>query len=66
MSGKENLIFLTCHSFAGCRETGWRRQQPGCVANRAGRVARKVVYLCEAQDIRHSGAKGQGTPVPGA
>jgi phosphate transport system protein len=34
------------------------------IADHAKNVAEEVVYLCEAQDIRHSGAKGQGVPAP--
>jgi phosphate transport system protein len=36
------------------------------IADHAKNLAEEVVYLCEAQDIRHSGAKGQGAPAPGA
>jgi len=36
------------------------------IADHAKNVAEEVVYLCEALDIRHSGAKGQGAPAPGA
>ena len=38
------------------------------IADHAKNLAEEVVYLCEAQDIRHSKAKGQGVsaPVPGA
>src|SRR5208282_5525768 len=32
------------------------------IADHAKNVAEEVVYLCEAQDIRHSGAKGQALP----
>ena len=34
------------------------------IADHAKNVAEEVVYLCEAQDIRHSGAKGQAAPAP--
>jgi phosphate transport system protein len=34
------------------------------IADHAKNVAEEVVYLCEAQDIRHPGARGQGTPAP--
>ena len=36
------------------------------IADHAKNVAEEVVYLCEAQDIRHTGAKRQGAPAPGA
>src|ERR1017187_313445 len=36
------------------------------IADHAKNVAEEVVYLCEAQDIRHPGAKGQVTPAAGA
>jgi phosphate transport system protein len=36
------------------------------IADHATNVAEDVVYLCEAQDIRHAGVKGQGAPAPGA
>ncbi len=36
------------------------------IADHAKNVAEEVVYLCEAQDIRHGGAKGQGAPPAGA
>ena len=29
------------------------------IADHAKNLAEEVVYLCEAQDIRHSGGKGQ-------
>ena len=35
------------------------------IADHATNVAEDVVYLCEAQDIRHTGAKSQGAPQPG-
>ena len=35
------------------------------IANHATNVAEDVVYLCEAQDIRHTGIKSQGTPAAG-
>jgi phosphate transport system protein len=35
------------------------------IADHAKNVAEEVVYLCEALDIRHPGAKGQGAPSPG-
>jgi len=34
------------------------------IADHAKNLAEEVVYLCEAQDIRHSGAKGQGAQAP--
>ncbi len=34
------------------------------IADHAKNMAEEVVYLCEAQDIRHSGAKGQGASAP--
>ncbi|MFZ1074682.1 MAG: phosphate signaling complex protein PhoU [Verrucomicrobiia bacterium] len=34
------------------------------IADHAKNVAEEVVYLCEAQDIRHAGARGQGAPAP--
>jgi phosphate transport system protein len=34
------------------------------IADHATNVAEDVVYLCEAQDIRHTGAKGAGAPIP--
>ena len=33
------------------------------IADHATNVAEDVVYLCEAQDIRHTGAKSQGAPA---
>ncbi|MGD0744645.1 MAG: phosphate signaling complex protein PhoU [Verrucomicrobiota bacterium] len=36
------------------------------IADHAKNLAEEVVYLCEAQDIRHPGAKGQAAPAPGA
>jgi len=36
------------------------------IADHAKNVAEEVVYLCEAQDIRHSGAKNQVTSAAGA
>jgi phosphate transport system protein len=36
------------------------------IADHATNVAEEVVYLCDAQDIRHTSVKGQGTPAPGA
>jgi len=33
------------------------------IADHAKNVAEEVVYLCEAQDIRHTGAKAPGKPV---
>jgi len=36
------------------------------IADHATNVAEDVVYLCEAQDIRHTGVKSQGSPSPGA
>ncbi len=36
------------------------------IADHAKNVAEEVVYLCEAQDIRHTGGKGQAVPVAGA
>ena len=35
------------------------------IADHATNVAEDVVYLCEAQDIRHTGVKSQGAPAPG-
>jgi phosphate transport system protein len=35
------------------------------IADHATNVAEDVVYLCEAQDIRHTGIKSQGTPAAG-
>jgi phosphate transport system protein len=35
------------------------------IADHAKNVAEEVVYLCDAQDIRHTGVKGQGVPAPG-
>ena len=34
------------------------------IADHAKNIAEEVVYLCEAQDIRHAGARGQGAPAP--
>jgi phosphate transport system protein len=34
------------------------------IADHATNIAEDVVYLWEAQDIRHTGAKGAGAPVP--
>jgi phosphate transport system protein len=34
------------------------------IADHAKNVAEEVVYLCEAQDIRHLGVKKLGTPAP--
>jgi len=34
------------------------------IADHAKNVAEEVVYLYEAQDIRHTGAKGPGAPAP--
>ncbi len=34
------------------------------IADHATNVAEDVVYLCEAQDIRHTGMKSQAVPVP--
>ena len=34
------------------------------IADHATNVAEDVVYLCEAQDIRHTGVKSQGAPAP--
>jgi phosphate transport system protein len=36
------------------------------IADHATNVAEDVVYLCEAQDIRHTGMKYQGAPSPNA
>ena len=36
------------------------------IADHATNVAEDVVYLCEAQDIRHTGAKELGAPIPNA
>ena len=36
------------------------------IADHATNVAEDVVYLCEAQDIRHTGNKGQPAPAPQA
>ena len=36
------------------------------IADHATNVAEDVVYLCEAQDIRHTGVKSQGAPVGSA
>jgi phosphate transport system protein len=36
------------------------------IADHATNVAEDVVYLCEAQDIRHTGVKSQGAPVTGS
>ena len=36
------------------------------IADHATNVAEDVVYLCEAQDIRHTGMKSQGAPPAGA
>ena len=36
------------------------------IADHATNVAEDVVYLCEAQDIRHTGAKSQGASAPGS
>jgi phosphate transport system protein len=36
------------------------------IADHATNVAEDVVYLCEAQDIRHTGMKSQATPPTGA
>ena len=36
------------------------------IADHAKNIAEEVVYLCEAQDIRHTGARAQTTPLPGA
>ncbi|HTY89308.1 MAG TPA: phosphate signaling complex protein PhoU [Candidatus Acidoferrum sp.] len=35
------------------------------IADHAKNVAEEVVYLCDAQDIRHSGGKDQSAPVAG-
>jgi len=35
------------------------------IADHATNVAEDVVYLCEAQDIRHTGIKSQGVPAAG-
>ena len=35
------------------------------IADHAKNLAEEVVYLCEAQDIRHTGAKSQVTPAAG-
>jgi phosphate transport system protein len=34
------------------------------IADHATNIAEDVVYLYEAQDIRHTGIKSQGTPNP--
>jgi phosphate transport system protein len=34
------------------------------IADHAKNIAEEVVYLYEAQDIRHTGNKGQGAPLP--
>jgi phosphate transport system protein len=34
------------------------------IADHAKNIAEEVVYLQEAQDIRHPGIKSQGTPAP--
>ena len=36
------------------------------IADHATNVAEDVVYLCEAQDIRHTGMKSQAAPPTGA
>ena len=36
------------------------------IADHAKNVAEEVVYLCEAQDIRHAGGKSQPAPAPGS
>jgi phosphate transport system protein len=36
------------------------------IADHATNVAEDVVYLCEAQDIRHTGIKSQAAPPTGA
>ena len=36
------------------------------IADHAKNVAEEVVYLCDAQDIRHAGAKSQVVPPTGA
>ena len=36
------------------------------IADHATNVAEDVVYLCEAQDIRHTGVKSQGAPAAGS
>ena len=36
------------------------------IADHATNVAEDVVYLCEAQDIRHTGMKSQAAPPPSA
>jgi phosphate transport system protein len=36
------------------------------IADHAKNVAEEVVYLCDAQDIRHTGAKSQPAPAAGA
>lgn len=36
------------------------------IADHAKNIAEEVVYLCEAQDIRHAGIKSQGAPPAGA
>jgi phosphate transport system protein len=36
------------------------------IADHATNVAEDVVYLCEAQDIRHTGVKSHGTPPAGS
>jgi phosphate transport system protein len=35
------------------------------IADHATNVAEDVVYLCEAQDIRHTGIKNQGATAAG-
>ena len=36
------------------------------IADHATNVAEDAVYLCEAQDIRHTGIKSQGAPPAAA
>ena len=36
------------------------------IADHAKNIAEDVVYLCEAQDIRHAGMRNQGVPSPTA
>ena len=36
------------------------------IADHAKNIAEEIVYLYEAQDIRHAGSKNQTAPVPGA
>jgi phosphate transport system protein len=36
------------------------------IADHAKNVAEEVVYLCDAQDIRHTGVKSQSAPAAGA